>query len=113
LDIALQREDLVRRARSGKLKLNEIERGTFTISSLANYDITHFTAILNPPQSGILTVGKTDEKLTMMDERVISKRVSRMGLSVDHRIVDGAIAAQFLQSIKYKLERPSFTYCVV
>lgn len=110
-DIARQRDDLVRRARIGKLKLNETERGTFTISSLANYDITHFTAILNPPQSGILSVGKTDEKLVMIDDRVISKRVTCIGISVDHRIIDGAVAAEFLQNLKNKLERPSFTFC--
>ena len=113
LDIARQRDDLVHRARIGKLKLTETDRGTFTISSLANYDITHFTAILNPPQSGILSVGKMDEKLVMIDDRVISKQVTCFGLSVDHRIIDGTMAAEFLQNLKNKLERPSFTYCDV
>lgn len=105
-DIAKVRADLVDRARVGKLTIEEIERGTFTVSSLAQFDITFFTAILNPPQSGILTLGKLDEKLSLVNGEVRSKRVSRFGLSVDHRIVDGAVAAAFLQALKKKLENP-------
>lgn len=110
VDIARQRADLVERARKGRLTLPEMERGTFTVSSLAQYDITHFTAILNPPQSGILSVGKMDEKLVLVDGQVQVKRITRMGLSVDHRIIDGAVAADFLQHLKWKLERPAFTF---
>lgn len=110
LEIIRQRTDLVERARKGRLTVDEMERGTFTISSLAQYDITHFTAILNPPQSGILSVGKTDEKLVMVDGQVKVKRIARMGLSVDHRIIDGAVAADFLQNLKVKLENPAFTF---
>jgi len=110
VEIARQRADLVGRAREGKLTLPEMERGTFTISSLARYDITHFTAILNPPQSGILSIGKTDEKLVMIEGQVRVRRVAQFGLSVDHRIIDGAVAADFLQNLKWKLERPSFTF---
>lgn len=109
-EIAVQRSDLVKRAREGTLTLEEMERGTFTISSLAQYDITHFTAILNPPQSGILTVGKTDVKLDLEEERVVKKTATCLGLSVDHRIIDGAMAADFLQNLKWKLERPSITF---
>jgi len=110
VEIARQRADLVDRAREGKLTLPEMERGTFTISSLVRYDITHFTAILNPPQSGILSIGKTDEKLVMIEGQVKVRRVAQFGLSVDHRIIDGAVAADFLQNLKWKLERPSFTF---
>jgi pyruvate dehydrogenase E2 component (dihydrolipoamide acetyltransferase) len=108
--IAQMRSDLVDRARNGKLKLEEIERGTFTISSLAQFDITFFTAILNPPQSGILTVGKTCDHLFLQDGQVKVRKIARFGLSVDHRIVDGAVAAAFLQSLKNKLENPTFTF---
>jgi pyruvate dehydrogenase E2 component (dihydrolipoamide acetyltransferase) len=111
-DICKLREDSVNRARTGKLLLSETEEGTFTISSLASFDITHFTAILNPPQSGILSVGKLDEKLVMMDGQVCCKKVIQFGLSVDHRIIDGAIAAGFLQNLKKKIEKPNFTFCV-
>ncbi|OGP87860.1 MAG: hypothetical protein A2157_10660 [Deltaproteobacteria bacterium RBG_16_47_11] len=108
--IAQMRSDLVERARTGKLKLEEIERGTFTVSSLAQFDITFFTAILNPPQSGILSVGKTTDQLALREGQVIVKRIARLGLSVDHRIIDGAVAAAFLQSLKKRLENPSFTF---
>jgi pyruvate dehydrogenase E2 component (dihydrolipoamide acetyltransferase) len=110
VDIVRQREDLVQKAREGKLKLSEMERGTFTISSLAQFDINCFTAILNPPQSGILSVGKTDEKLFMQDNEVRVRHIAVMGLSVDHRIIDGRAAADFLQNLKWKLERPLFTF---
>ncbi|MFQ6078622.1 MAG: dihydrolipoamide acetyltransferase family protein [Thermodesulfobacteriota bacterium] len=109
-DIAKMRTDLVARARTGKLTMEEIERGTFTVSSLAQFDITFFTAILNPPQSGILTVGKLDERLRFINGEVKTKQVTRFGLSVDHRIVDGAVAAGFLQAFKGKLESPSCTF---
>ena len=110
VDIVRQRADLVERARKGRLTLAEMERGTFTVSSLATYDITHFTAILNPPQSGILSVGKLDEKLVMVDGQVRVKRITTFGLSVDHRIIDGAVAADFLQNLKWKIEKPAFTF---
>ena len=109
-EIVRQRKDLVQRALDGKLTRDELERGTFTISSLAQYDITHFTAILNPPQSGILSVPKTKEVLAMEDGEVKVRRVSTFGLSVDHRIIDGAVAADFLQNLKWKLEKPLFTF---
>lgn len=109
-DIARMRADLVERARGGSLTMEEIERGTFTVSSLAQFDITFFTAILNPPQTGILSVGKLDEKLTLVDGEVRTKEVSCFGLSVDHRIIDGAVAAAFLQALKKRLENPSYAF---
>jgi len=109
-DIARMRVDLIERARSGKLTMEEIERGTFTVSSLAQFDITFFTAILNPPQPGILSVGKLDEKLCLVDNEVRAKAVSCFGLSVDHRIIDGAVAAAFLQTLKKKLENPVYAF---
>ena len=109
-EIARVRADLVERARQGKLTLEEMERGTFTVSSLAQFDITFFTAILNPPQSGILTLGKMEEKPVVKEGQVVVRRMMRQGLSVDHRIVDGAVAAQFLQSLKQKLENPYYTF---
>jgi pyruvate dehydrogenase E2 component (dihydrolipoamide acetyltransferase) len=109
-EIARYRADLVDRARQTKLTIEEMERGTFTISSLAQFDITFFTAILNPPQSGILTVGKVEEKPVVRNGQVVIRRIMREGLSVDHRIIDGAVAAQFLQSLKKKLENPYTTF---
>jgi len=109
-EIARCRADMVDRARQAKLTIEEMERGTFTISSLAQFDITFFTAILNPPQSGILTVGKVEEKPVVRNGQVVIRRIMREGLSVDHRIIDGAVAAQFLQSLKKKLENPYTTF---
>jgi pyruvate dehydrogenase E2 component (dihydrolipoamide acetyltransferase) len=110
VEICRQRADLVARARIGKLSMEELQRGTFTISSLAQYDINSFTAIINPPQSGILSVGKTRDELALVDGQVVVKKVATFGLSVDHRVIDGAVAAEFLQNLKWKLERPAFTF---
>ena len=104
--IAQMRADLVERARQGKLTLSEIERGTFTVSSLATFDITFFTAIINPPQSGILTIGKIEDQLYLENKEVRSRKICRLGLSADHRIIDGAVAANFLQTLKKILENP-------
>jgi len=109
-EIARLRSDLVARAREGKLTHEEIDRGTFTISSLANFDISFFTAILNPPQSGILSVGKMQEQLYLEKGEVKTRKITQMGLSVDHRIIDGILAAQFLQKIKKNLENPYYAF---
>ena len=109
-EIAKMRDDLIGRARSGKLKMEEIERGTFTISSLAQFDILFFTAILNPPQSGILSIGQTTDRLFLREGQVGTQKVARLGLSVDHRIIDGAMAAAFLQTLKKKLEHPLLAF---
>jgi len=106
-EISQIRTDLVDRARTRKLKWEEIERGTFTISSLAQFDITFFTAILNPPQSGILSIGKETDHLALREGKVVTKKIARFGLSVDHRVIDGVLAAKFLESLKHRLENPS------
>ncbi len=108
--IAKLRTDLVDRARKGKLTLAEIERGTFTLSSLSNFDVTFFTAIINPPQSGILSVGKIQDQLFLENGVVKVKKVATFGLSVDHRIIDGAVAARFLQTFKKRVENPVFCF---
>ena len=105
-EIARQRIDLMERAKQGKVQKFELERGTFTITSLANFGITHFTAIINPPQSAILSVGATQEKLVMQEGKVGSKRFAIVGLSIDHRVADGAYGAAFLDSLKKKVENP-------
>lgn len=108
--IARQRQDLVARARQGKLTLEEIERGTFTISSLAGFDVFAFTAIINPPQCAILSIGQTQDKLHLADGEVIAQKTAVFGLSVDHRLLDGAAAAGFLEGLKEKLENPTATF---
>lgn len=109
-EIAAQRSDLVERARARRLEAHEIERGTFTISSVAQYEVSHFTAIINPPQSAILSVGKTREVPVLENGMLRAARVANLGLSVDHRIIDGAVAAQFLTALKRRLENPSLMF---
>jgi pyruvate dehydrogenase E2 component (dihydrolipoamide acetyltransferase) len=109
-EIARQRIELVERARQGKLQKIELERGTFTITSLATFGVTHFTAIINPPQSAILSVGATQEKLVMQEGKVCSKRVAIAGLSIDHRVADGAYGAAFLDSLRRRIENPTLTF---
>jgi pyruvate dehydrogenase E2 component (dihydrolipoamide acetyltransferase) len=105
--ISQERKDLVERAREGKLALEEIERGTFTVSNMGMFDIVFFNSILNPPQSGILSVGKTMERPVVRDGAVVIRPIVEMTLAVDHRIVDGAVGARFLQSLKRGLENPA------
>jgi pyruvate dehydrogenase E2 component (dihydrolipoamide acetyltransferase) len=109
-EIARQRIELVERARQGKLQKIELERGTFTITSLATFGVSHFTAIINPPQSAILSMGATQEKLVMQEGKVCLKRVAIAGLSIDHRVADGAYGAAFLGSLKRRIENPTITF---
>lgn len=104
--ITKERGDLVERARSGRLTLEELERGTFTISNLGMFDITFFTSILNPPQSGILSIGKTMDRPVVREGSIVIRPIVEMSLTVDHRIVDGAVGAQFLQDLKKGIEDP-------
>jgi pyruvate dehydrogenase E2 component (dihydrolipoamide acetyltransferase) len=109
-EIARQRIELVEKAKQGKLQKIELERGTFTITSLASFGVSHFTAIINPPQSAILSLGATQEKLVMREGNVWPQRVAIAGLSIDHRVADGAYGAAFLDSLKRKIETPSIAF---
>lgn len=101
--------DLVKKAREGRLGKEEVSGGTFTVSNLGMYDVEFFTPIINPPEAAILGVGKIFEKLVMQpDGKVAFKPAVMLSLSYDHRIVDGAPAAVFLQKVKQHLENPSF-----
>ena len=104
--IAEERKNLVERARQGRLSLDEIERWTFTVSNLGMYDIVFFTSILNPPQGGILSVGKILDKPVVRNGSVVIRPIVAMTMAVDHRIVDGAVGAKFLQALKHSLENP-------
>jgi len=109
-EIARQRNDLVEGARRGRLQKVELARGTFTVTSLAGLGISHFTAIINPPQSAILTVGETQDKLVMVDEKVSVKRIAIFGICLDHRVADGAYGAGFLEALKKRIENPIPTF---
>lgn len=98
--------DLVSRARIGRLRQDEIEGGSFSISNLGMYGTREFAAILNPPQSGILAVGAATEQAVVTDGEVTVATVMRCTLSADHRAVDGALAAQWLDAFTKIIENP-------
>jgi pyruvate dehydrogenase E2 component (dihydrolipoamide acetyltransferase) len=105
-EIGLRSRDLVTRARSGKISVGEISGGTFTVSNLGMFNIAGFTAIIMPPQTGILAVGGVSDRAVVQGDRVIAARMMQVTLSADHRAVDGAYAARFLAELKRLLENP-------
>jgi pyruvate dehydrogenase E2 component (dihydrolipoyllysine-residue acetyltransferase) len=105
-EIARVRADLVDRARNQKLKADDMDGGTFTISNLGMFGVESFTAVLNPPQAAILAVGATEDRPVARDGEVVVRPTMTMTLTVDHRAVDGAPAADFLRTVKAMLEQP-------
>ena len=99
-EVAAGRQDLVERARANKLTLQDYEGGTFTLTNLGMYGIDTFSAIINPPQASILAVGRIAERPAVRDGQIVARPIMYMTLSSDHRIIDGAEAARFLQRIK-------------
>jgi pyruvate dehydrogenase E2 component (dihydrolipoamide acetyltransferase) len=105
-DIAAARADVVSRTREGKLKVEDLENGTFTISNLGMYGVERFTAVLNPPQAGILAVGAIEERAVVVDGDLEIQPRMDLTLTVDHRSVDGATASEFLRTVKSFLDEP-------
>ncbi|HWD56694.1 MAG TPA: 2-oxo acid dehydrogenase subunit E2 [Stellaceae bacterium] len=105
--IAAETKDLAQRARAGKLKLEEFQGGTFSISNLGMYGIREFAAVINPPQGGILAVGAGAPRPVVKDGQLAIATVMSCTLSADHRAVDGAVGAQFLQAFKRLIDEPS------
>jgi pyruvate dehydrogenase E2 component (dihydrolipoamide acetyltransferase) len=100
-------EDLVERARQGRLKPEDVAGGTFTISNLGMYGVDRFTAIINPPQMGILAVGRTRRFFAPdADDRPVAHIMMTFRRGVDHRVVDGAVAARFLADLREAMEHP-------
>jgi pyruvate dehydrogenase E2 component (dihydrolipoamide acetyltransferase) len=104
--VAQLRGDLVGRARDGKLRAEDLEGGTFTISNLGMYDVDQFIAVLNPPQASILAVGSTRDQGGPRDGDLHILPIMTMTLTCDHRAVDGATGAEFLRTLKAFLEDP-------
>ena len=105
-EIATVRGALVARSREGKLRQDDLEGGTFTISNLGMFGVESFVAVLNPPQAAILAVGATEQRAVVRDDALTVRPTMTMTLTVDHRAVDGAPAADFLRSVKAFLEDP-------
>lgn len=97
-------EELTSKAKQGKLTKEELANGTFTITNLGMYQIDSFIPIINPPQAAILAVGAIKEKPVVIDGKIEIRPMMTLSLTYDHRIVDGAPAAEFLQKIRNKLE---------
>jgi pyruvate dehydrogenase E2 component (dihydrolipoamide acetyltransferase) len=106
-EIAADRAALVDRARSGKLKQEDLADGTFSISNLGMYGVEQFIAVLNSPQVAILAVGATEDRAVVEDGSVVIRPMMTMTLTCDHRAVDGATAAEFLRTLKTFLEEPA------
>jgi pyruvate dehydrogenase E2 component (dihydrolipoamide acetyltransferase) len=104
--IAAESRQLIERARSNKASAQDYLGNTFTISNLGMYDVDQFTAIINPPDSGILAVGSIEDKAVVKDGQVVPGKRMRVTLSVDHRVFYGVTAAQFLQEVKRLLQSP-------
>jgi pyruvate dehydrogenase E2 component (dihydrolipoamide acetyltransferase) len=104
--IANETKDLAARAREGKLKLEEFQGGTFSISNLGMFGVRDFAAVINPPHSGILAVGAGEQRPVVKDGALSIATVMSCTLSCDHRAVDGAVGAQFLAAFKKLVEDP-------
>jgi pyruvate dehydrogenase E2 component (dihydrolipoamide acetyltransferase) len=110
IEICHTLEDLVTRARNGRLRLEEMTGSTFTVSNLGMFGVEHFSAILNPPEVAILSVGGIVERAVKNEGRMEFRPFIQATINVDHRAIDGAGAATYLQTLKTLLEQPQFIY---
>lgn len=107
LAISAEIKELASRAKAKKLQLEEYTGGTFSISNLGMFGIEQFTAIINPPEAGILAVGGANEKAVVRDGEIVVRSIMNVTMSCDHRVIDGATGAKFLQTFKQMLETPA------
>ena len=105
--ISTEMKDLAARAKIGKLKLEEFQGGGFTISNLGMFGVKDFAAIINPPQAMILAVGAGEERAVVRKGQVVVRNMMNCTLAVDHRVVDGAMGAQYLQTLRSYIEQPA------
>ena len=105
--ISQESRSLAEKARGRGLSEEEMSGGTFTVSNLGMFGVDHFTAIINPPQAAILAVGGAHEEAASENGQLVTRSRMRCTLSADHRVVDGAMAAAFLQTLKQMLESPA------
>ena len=104
--IAVEARDLAERARGGKLRVTEMSGATFSISNLGMFDVDEFSAIINPPEGAILAVGSVAEVPVVEDGAIRVGRRMKLTVSCDHRVMDGAMGARFLQDVKRLLQEP-------
>lgn len=108
VELARERQELVTRARARKLKPGDLQGGTFTLSNLGGFGVDVFTSILNPPEAGILSVGALRQRPVVVEGRVVVRPTAIVGLTIDHRVTDGAAGARFLQDLKTRIETGRF-----
>jgi pyruvate dehydrogenase E2 component (dihydrolipoamide acetyltransferase) len=106
VSLSTEMKELAGLARAGKLAPEQYQGGTFSVSNLGMYGIKHFDAIINPPQSCILACGVAEERPVVRDGGLDVASVMTMTMSVDHRVVDGALGAELIGKIKFYLENP-------
>jgi pyruvate dehydrogenase E2 component (dihydrolipoamide acetyltransferase) len=105
-EISRDAKELAKRARERKLKPEEFTGSTFSVSNLGMFGIDQFTAIINPPEAGIIAIGTSEDKIVVVNgEPVVRKRI-RLTMSCDHRVIDGAVGAKFLQTLRRLIENP-------
>ena len=106
-EIRVRSTDLAKRAQALRLKQDEMRGATFTISNLGMFGIREFSAIINPPEVGILAVGTAEKRAVVRGDAIVARTMMTVTLSADHRAVDGAVAAEFLQALRAMLEEPA------
>ena len=104
--ISTAMRDVIKRTRDNKATLDDLQGGTFTVSNLGMFDVTHFVAIITPPQAAILAVGSTIPTPVVRDGEIVIRNLMNVTLSVDHRVSDGATAAKFLQELRQLMQEP-------
>jgi pyruvate dehydrogenase E2 component (dihydrolipoamide acetyltransferase) len=109
-EIAAEVRELAERARARKLKPEEYTGATFSISNLGMFGIDEFTAVINPPEGAILAVGAMTPKPVARDNQIVIRQIMRVTLSCDHRVIDGAVGAQFLRTFKQIMENPLYLF---
>jgi pyruvate dehydrogenase E2 component (dihydrolipoamide acetyltransferase) len=105
-EISAEAKSLAKRARARQLKPEEFTGSTFSVSNLGMFGIDQFTAIINPPEAAILAIGSVEEKPVVVDGKVEVRRRMRVTMSCDHRVIDGALGAKFLQTLRRLIENP-------
>ncbi|MEJ7811950.1 MAG: dihydrolipoamide acetyltransferase family protein, partial [Gemmatimonadaceae bacterium] len=105
-ELSREAKELARRARERKLTPDEYTGSTFSVSNLGMFGIDQFTAIINPPEAGILAIGALEEKPVVVDGQVATRKRMRVTMSCDHRVIDGALGARFLQTLRRLIENP-------
>jgi pyruvate dehydrogenase E2 component (dihydrolipoamide acetyltransferase) len=106
-EIRVRSADLVERARAQRLKQEELSGATFTVSNLGSYGVREFSAIINPPEVGILAIGSAQKRAVVKDDQLVARSTLTVTLSADHRAVDGSTAAEFLRTLRSLLEEPA------